>query len=525
MPVGQLFVGRPVPVRHALVAMCLPLALALAACGTSNATADEQAALAEQALGSGDLVAANIAIGEAITNRGDDPRLYLLSAKIKIAQGNYAEAYEAYQTVLALDPNNFEALVSVAVMARSLGDPARGRDAMDLALAIDPTQIDVLMSKGMLVLEEKNYAEAAALAERIIAAHPSDPSGYVLKSRTLTLQGKNAEGFKVLRDTVSTLGNSVMVSTALLEAARAEGDVATMREQYALIASEKPDSVELALDEINLLYKIGETAEARRAGGEMLRRFGEDAIAMNRLRALWTEYDREPIGAEDLAAVRDGDGQDARLMVARFLLEGGRLAEAGQLVQGAQDPRLAGLGARIAARQGNPGGAMAARAILAKDTTNCEALGAVAEWDLAQGKLDAAIRSAQVLATQCTDRIDGYVLQARAYEAAGRPAAVERVFRDGIEAHAADPELTRRFADWLFAKGRGPAAVSITAKLTKVAPNRASSWRLYGTACQRANRGCQARAAQGLAAARTDYSLEALGDASAASILLGRQWD
>lgn len=525
MPDGQLFVGRSVLLRHVFAAIALLLALLLGSCADADAEAQEQALVAEQLLAQGDPIGANRAITEAIRHRDDDPALYLLSARIKTAAKSFAQAYDAYQTVLALDPNNFEALVAVSVMASSAGDEARARDAMQRALALDPNQLDVLMSMGTLELREKNYPAAAALAERIIAAHPSDPTGYVLKSRVLALKGDDAGALAILRDVVERLGNSVMVSTVLLESARAQGDVATMREQYALIASERPDSSELALDEINLLYKIGDTAAARRAGTEVLRRFGGDGEALKRLHELWSEYDREPVSEADVATLRDSGQPEAKLMVARFLLDQGALDAAGALVAGG-DLRAAGLGARIAIRQGNAGAANGARAILKEDTTNCEALAAVAEWELSRRRLEEAIRAAQVVAAQCTDRIDGYLLQARAYELGKRPAAVERVYREGIEAHPASPELTRRFADWLLGKGRGDAAVAITGKLTKVAPHRNSSWRLYGDVCRRAGKAsCITRAAQGLAAARKDYRLEIHDIYSASNTLLGKQWN
>lgn len=526
MPFGQLFVGRPVPVRNVLAVICLPLALLVAGCAGSDAEADRQAALAEALLTQGNLFEAGQAITKAIAERGDDPRLHLLDARIKIGRARYSEAYEAYQTVLALEPDNAEALVAVAVMARSLGDRARGKEAAARALALDPLQLDVLMSLGMQALSDKKYDEAMAIAEKIIAGHPSQESGYVLKARVLALSGRNEEGLALLRDTVQRLGNSVAVSTALLESARADGDVPTMREQYGLLEREKPDSVSLALDEVNLLYKVGDRDGARSAAGDVMSRFGQDPGAMTRLVELWTEHDPSPLGEQELATLRAGDALAAKLAVGRFLLDRGRLDDAAALAAGSPDPRAIALASRVAVRRGEPAGATTARAILARDTTNCDALAASAEWDITRRRTEAAVRSAQVLAAQCKDRIDGFVLQARAYDAEDRPAAVERVFRDGLATHPTDPELTRRFMEWLFSKGRGDVAVGIASKLTKVAPTRNSSWRLYAAACQRAGRpSCAARAAEGLAVARRDYRLEALPNDATDNSLMGRQWD
>lgn len=521
MPIGQLFVRRPVPLWHVAATMCL----CVAGCGTSDAEVDAQAALAEQALAQGDIVTARMAIDEALNARGDDARLYMLSAQINSAQNNYADAYDDYQTVLALDPNNYQALVAVAVIARALGDPVRGRAAIERALAIDPTQIDVLMSKGLFALQKKDFAEAGKVADLIIEAHPDQPIGAVLKARALALQGREADALKLLRETIELKGNSVPLATALLETARAAGDVALMREQYALIATEKKDSAALALDEINLLYKIGDIAAARRAGEDMLRRFGEDAVAMGQLAALWEEYDPDPLGSNP-QAIATIEGQDARLMVGRFLLARGRLDEAGQVVRARPDPALGPLGTRIAAREGNGGAVNAARAIVAEDTTNCDALGTLADDAVAKGHVDEAVRRAQVIASQCKDRIDGFRLQVRAYEAARRPAAVERVYRDGVAAHPQSVALARDFATWLLARGRPDAAVAIATRLTRANPYRNSGWKLLADVCAKAGDSpCVARAKAGLAKARITYQFEPTVGGRDVNLLLGRQWD
>lgn len=522
---GQLFVGRPVSLRHAIAAIYLSLAILLPGCASTEAEAQRQAAIAEQAFAQGDLVTADLAINEAIQKQGEVANFYLLSARIKVAKAEYFLAYEAYKTVTALDPNNLEALVGVAVMSRSFGDTLKGREAMKRALEIDPNQIDILMTQGAIALEDKNYDEAAALGDRVIAAYPSQPSGYVLKARSLTLRGKNQEALTLLRKTVDQLGNSVLLSGALLEAARVERDVETMRQQYGLIAAERPNSSALALDEINLLYKVGQQEEARQAGQSMLERFGNDATALRKLKELWVEYDPRPFDTGELAQLRETEGREARLIVARQLMEEGQLDEAAALLVDQSDARVAGLAARVAQRQGRTGALQAARTILGKDKTNCDALGAIAEAALAGRRLDEAVQTSQTLATQCSDRNDGYILQARAYELAGKPLAVERVFRDGIETHPTDPELTRRFVAWLFSQNRPSTAVAIASKLIKLAPVRNSSWEIYGATCKRARQpACETLAAQGLQRARLSYSFDA-ADTNRRNELVSRQWN
>jgi predicted Zn-dependent protease len=329
----------------------------------------------------------------------------------------------------------------------------------------------------------------------------------------------------MLRDQIALTGNNSMVAGALLETARAEGDVAAMLEQFPLLIETIPESSELVLDEINTRYKSGDQAGARFAARDFIAKFGARADVMARLLDLWEEYDTDPLSRDDLAALAANGTIEARLAAARYYVDRGNLAAADALVANSPDPRAAGLRARLLIRRGDPRGVAAAGRVVGADNTNCEALTAMAEWNVGQGKIDAAVLAAQVLATQCRDRIDGYVVLANAYQRANRPAAVERVSREGIEAHPLDPRLTGGFADWLLKRGRGQSAIAVARRLTTLAPSRESSWRLLASVCQRAgNRVCAGDAARSLAHAKTVYQLDPLPGARAPDPLFGRTW-
>lgn len=521
---GQLFVGR-LPIRDTLLAICFPLFLGLGACSSSLEKANKEAAIAQQLLDQGDLPAARKAIARAMQHSDDQLPILLLDARIKYRMQDFRAAFDAYRVVLALDPNNLEALVATAQLALALGDKDTARDMIRRGLAIEPGQPEILLTRGVLELDAKKYDQAITTGEEILKSNPADPRGIVLKARGMFLQGEKAQALQLLRDTITRSGNNSLLSSALLEVARAEGDVPVMLEQFAFLSSQNQDSVDLALDEINVRYKSGDVAGARTVSLDFLRRFGSDAGASARLVDMWGEYDKRPLTDSDIASLASDIGLEGRLAVARYYVDHSDLASAGRLVAGSTDARAAGMRARIGVLQGQASAAAAAKAIIDKDTTNCEALTALAEWDLAQGKSNAAVSPAQLAATNCRDRIDGYLLLAKAYEMARRPAGVERVFREGIEAHPLDPQLTAAFTDWLLSTGRDDAAVSAASRLSKVAPARESTWRVYRSVCERAgDKICAAQAAKGLETAKTNYSLDPLPGTRQANPLIGRTW-
>lgn len=524
IPSGQSFVSNLLPGRDRLVAFSLPLLL-LAACASPAEKAAEQAAIAQRLFDAGNYTAARTYIGKALSYGGDNAEILLLDARIKARLSDLRGAYDAYRTVLVFQPDNLEALSSVAQIGAMMGEKDVVRDAIRRGLAIDPSNSELLLTAGVVELQDSDFPAAMRLADRILSANPGDPRGLALKARALTQTGRGGEALELLRAQIAQTGNNSMIAGALLETARAEGQPAIMIEQFPVLIEAMPQSVDLALDEINVRYKVGDREGARYAARDFIAKFGAQADAMARLLDMWEEYDPTPLGADDLAQIAASGAIEARLAVARFYFDRGDLAAAQALVADSPDLRAAGLGARIQIRRGEPGGLQAAGRVISTDDTNCEALTAMAEWNLGQGKIDAAVIPAQVVATQCRDRIDGFLILMDAYQRANRAPAVERVSRDGISAHPLDARLTSRFADWLLKRGRGEAAVAAARRLTTVAPSRESSWRVLASVCQRAgNSVCAGDAARGLARAKTIYQIDPLPGVRPPDPLFGRTW-
>lgn len=512
------------PWRDIWRAIPFAAALLLASCANPLEEAQQEAALAQQLLDSGDLAGARSAISRALALRDDQLDMLLLDARIKLRMQDMPEAREAYRTVLVFDPNNQEALTAVTRISTQYGDKRTAREMIGRALALDPNNAEVLLSKGVLELEDKDYQAAIATAEQMLVT-PSDARGIVLKSRALFLSGDRTASYNLLRRAIAEYGNNELVAAALLENARAEGDVPAMLEQFVFLGSSQPQSADLALDEINVRYKSGDTAGARSRGVDFLNRFGGDGRQLLRLAQLWDEYDRSPLTDADIQTLGQSGSVDARLLAARYLIDRGTPEAAVPLLANAPDPRIFAMMSRLQVLRGDQSGYVSAKQRLATDETNCEALTAVSEWHLARGASEQAVIPTQVLATQCRDRIDGYRLLAAAYRNAGRRTATERAYREGTEAHPQNSRLAAEFADWLLANGRSQSAVAMTRRLTVMAPALVSSWKLRLEVCRRAgDRYCQADAERGLATARKTYELDPSPGIRRADTLFGRRW-
>lgn len=506
------------------MAVSLPLVL-LAACESSAAKAEKEAALAQLMLDQGNLSIAQAAIGRALALGGNSADILLLDARIKVRADDLRGAFDAYRTVLVFQPDNREALTVVAQTGAILGQKDAARDAIGKMIASEPDNPEALMTLGVLALQDDNFTEALRHAERLLLSSPGDPRGLALKARALSQMDRGDEALALLRAQIERTGNNSTMASALLEVARNRGDAATMLEQFPLLIQAYPRSTDLPLDEINTRYKTGDNTGARAAARDFIVRFGANSTAMARLVSLWEEYDSQPLSAPDLAALATNGAIEARLAASRFYFDRRNPAAAEALVASSPDARARGLRTRIQIRRGDERAVPSARAIVEADKTNCEALSAMAEWHLARGRSDAAVIPAQVVATQCRDRIDGFVILANAYQRANRPPAVERAWRDGIDAHPQNPQLARLFGQWMLSRGRSESAIATARRLTTVAPARESSWRVLAALCQRArDTVCAGDAARGLARAKTNYQLDPLPGVRPPDPLFGRTW-
>jgi tetratricopeptide (TPR) repeat protein len=88
----------------------------------------------------------------------------------------FAEARDAYAKLVAAAPDDADGWADLAdaQAAATDGDLRAGGAAIDRALAIDPNHPKALWLKASLELQERRYASAAQLWERLLAQLPPD---------------------------------------------------------------------------------------------------------------------------------------------------------------------------------------------------------------------------------------------------------------------------------------------------------------------------------------------------------------
>ncbi len=88
--------------------------------------------------------------------------------KVAFDQGNYAEAIQYLDQVLAIDPNNIGALNSKGLVLNTEGNYAEAIQYLDQVLAIDPNHVYALTNKAWALNGLGNYAQAIEYSDKAL---------------------------------------------------------------------------------------------------------------------------------------------------------------------------------------------------------------------------------------------------------------------------------------------------------------------------------------------------------------------
>jgi Flp pilus assembly protein TadD len=89
--------------------------------------------------------------------------------------GQYAEAREAFERSLKINPRNPDALNELAICLAELGEPAESRRRLEEARSLDPGNPKILSNLGVAALRMGDEPEARRLFQAVLEMDPADP--------------------------------------------------------------------------------------------------------------------------------------------------------------------------------------------------------------------------------------------------------------------------------------------------------------------------------------------------------------
>lgn len=497
-----------------LAAALLPLTFSLQACQSPAQQAAELASQAEAFANAGNLVAARQAIVQALGLREDVPAYYALRGNIAVQMGDPVGAYRAYTRVLDFDATNQMALAYVANLGAQVGQVQEAEDAADRLLALDPNAMPALQVKGMLFISREKYDEAEKIGDKMLGIRPSDEGGTIIKARALAKQGKVEEALALLDGASVINSDSPALLTNKLNMYRNLRQPEKMAEMLdKLVALKNGGSATNRLDQVNLLYRLGKTDQARQAALALLEAGSRDPDDYRKLQRLWWEFDKTPFPAGASSDASHWKDPLALVLTARYLLTRGDVATANALLRTASPaarPLIPSLQARVLLGSGQEGKAREQiDALLAKDTHDVDALLMRAQIAANEGKRDAAVEAAQLAMTNDPLDPETYVVSARLFKALGADWRARQVFEDGLKNLPQNFLLLENFTQFLHDSDDKGRAVSAARAFARATPSSVRAWTILAVQCQWAgDQACLQNALAGRKNAETTYLVD-----------------
>jgi predicted TPR repeat methyltransferase len=251
----------------------------------------------------------------------------LAAAEVHLSAHRLGAAAEAYQAVLAAEPNHAVALHGLGWIAHLSGDRAQAVSLLRRSIDAEPANAGCWNNLGIVYAADQRPAEAVEAYHRAIAVQPNFPQAYLNLGNAMRDQGRWQEAVGAYGDAVRLKPNFAAahhaLGTALRESGRAADAVASYRRAMQL----DPSSAGSVLNDLGLTFaRVGNVVEAvahlrqalslapqdpkpRRNLGRMLLRAGRFAEAAEVLAPLAQSHPGAADVHHDLAAALAQSGR------------------------------------------------------------------------------------------------------------------------------------------------------------------------------------------------------------------------
>jgi len=216
-------------------AVRIEAARALAGADTRAMTSAQQAAFAGAYA---ELVAAELV-------DADRPETHLNLGLLDIRGNRAADAEAAYRTALRLDPRFVPALVNLADLERMRGQDQKGAELLRQAIAIEPDNADPRHALGLLLVRQRNYAEALPLLRRASELALDNARYAYVYAIALSSTGDFPAAITVLQRAHQRQPADWDVLVALTSIARDAGDIATALRSARELTALRPSDPQL----------------------------------------------------------------------------------------------------------------------------------------------------------------------------------------------------------------------------------------------------------------------------------------
>lgn len=266
------------------------------------ANADEAApmprmVLARYHLRQKDHFAAQKVVSQLLAKNPGSQEAMLLDAQVSLAKGDVDVAQQKLETLARKHPNA-NTFYSLALVQQHLNKTAQAQASARKALEHNKDFLPASILLARIALQEKQYPQAAAHADEIIARSPDQALGYDLKGDVYVAQGDLRAAEKQYAAAVQKQAVSSVI-VKLSQARRQLGDG-----KAHLILEERlkaqPDDAVVGTELAISYQTLGRTGDAMRQYQSVLQKNQDNLIALNNLAWLKSE-EGDLAGAQQFA--------------------------------------------------------------------------------------------------------------------------------------------------------------------------------------------------------------------------------
>ena len=230
------------------------------------------AALAHAPQGKIDERALHMAIQEyqkVTTGDTKDVESWVMLAKLYGTSGNAPDAEKAYNSALALEPDNEDALTGLAMLYGNMGDTKRAIEKLKAATDKNPNDRS-LRILAQAYEEQKDYKNAAEVLRKAVALSPDDDRLARGLAEDLYFSDQTDEALKIYQDLATRSPRDPMIPLRMAEIYSNKRDYSKAHEAIDKAKKIDPDGLEPRQEEVKLYEAEGKLDQAIAAMNSLL---------------------------------------------------------------------------------------------------------------------------------------------------------------------------------------------------------------------------------------------------------------
>jgi tetratricopeptide (TPR) repeat protein len=214
-----------------------------------------------------------------------DAESWVVLGRLYRFEQNSVDAEKAYNAALDADPANEDALTGLALLYSDVGDTRRAIEKLKAVTDKNPSE-RTLALLARSYRELRDYKSAAEALQRAVALAPDDTRLIAELAENLFLSNQLDEALHLYQQLAADDPHNPMLPLRISEIYRVKRDFAKARESLNQAKALDPESLDVRIDEINLLETEGKASEAiaslKALLDETARKTYSDADAANR---------------------------------------------------------------------------------------------------------------------------------------------------------------------------------------------------------------------------------------------------